>query len=127
MAHKRLQEIPIYKADPPRERTLHLIFSPQIDPGIKDCTVLMANLVPRTGRSGLHSHSVDEIMYIVSGEGEIFQDGETIKLEPGTAIYAPAGTEHETKNFGEKPLEILCTYIPSLSDEQIEEYVRNSK
>jgi len=127
MPYKRLQEIGSYRVDPPNERTLQLIFSPQTDKGIKNCTVLMANLAPHTGRSGLHTHVVDEIMYIVSGKGEIVEGGKTTKLEPGTAIYATAGVEHETRNLSGEPLQILCVYIPSLSDEQIEEYVRNSK
>jgi mannose-6-phosphate isomerase-like protein (cupin superfamily) len=126
MPYKRLQEIGSYKVDPPTERSLQLLFTPQVDRGIKNCTVLMASLVPRTGRSGLHSHTVDEIMYVVTGEGEMAEGGKTFKIGPGTAIYAPAGVEHESRNLGEETMQIFCVYLPSLSDEKIEEYVRDS-
>ena len=127
MSYKRLWEIGSYKVGPPNERALQLIFSPRTDKGIKDCAVLMATLVPYTGRSGLHTHLVDEIMYVITGRGEGVEGDKRFKIEPGTIIYAPAGVQHECRNYGDDTMQIFCVYIPSLSNEQIEEYVKNSK
>ena len=127
MMYKRLWEIGSYKVGPPKERALQLIFSPQTNKGIKDCTVLMATLAPYTGRSGLHTHSVDEIMYVITGRGEGVEGDKRFKIEAGTIIYVPAGVQHECKNYGDDTMQIFCVYVPGLSDEQIEEYVKNSK
>lgn len=127
MPYKRLWKIGSCKVGPPNERVLQLIFSPQMDKGIKDCTVLMATLVPYTGRSGLHTHSVDEIMHVITGRGKGVEGDKTFAIEPGTIIYMPAGVQHECRNFGDDTMQIFCVYISSLSNKQIDEYVRNSK
>ena len=119
MPYKKLWEIPSYKVDPPNERTLQVIYSPQIDKGIKDVTVLMSILFPHGGRSGLHTHTVDEIMYIITGRGEGVEGDDIFEIEPGTIIYAPAGVKHECRNFSDETMQILCIYVPSLSNEVV--------
>lgn len=127
MPYERLWEIPSFKVDPPNERALQIIFSPQVNKGIKDTTVLMSTIFPHTGRTGLHTHPVDEIMYVITGRGKGEEAGKTFKIEPGTIIYAPAGVEHECRNLGDETMQIFCVYIPSLPDEIVEKFVKGAK
>lgn len=41
-----------------------------------------------------HTHSVDQILYAVSGEGRVSIDGEVSPLHPGDWIVIPAHTHH---------------------------------
>jgi len=42
-----------------------------------------------------HSHDGSaEVLYVVSGKGELTLDGKTIAVEPGTALYIPPNTKH---------------------------------
>jgi quercetin dioxygenase-like cupin family protein len=41
-----------------------------------------------------HTHSVDQILYAVSGLGELSLDGIVHRLEPGDWVVIPAGTHH---------------------------------
>ncbi|MBC7189339.1 cupin domain-containing protein [Candidatus Aerophobetes bacterium] len=126
MPHKKLWEVPGYKVHPPNERTLQVLYSPQIDKGIKDVTVLMSTLFPHGGRSGLHTHDVDEIMYIITGRGEGVEGEEVFDIEPGVVFYAPAGVKHECRNFSNETMQIFCVYVPSLPDNVVEEFVKNA-
>jgi len=127
MSYKKAWEIPSYKVSPPNERSLQILYSPQIDKGIKDITVLMSTLFPHTGRSGLHTHDVDEIMYIITGRGEGVEEDKVFDIQPGTIIYAPAGVRHECRNFSDETMQILCVYVPSLPDDVVDKFVKNAK
>ena len=69
-----------------------------------------------------HNHpGVEEILYVVSGEGEqmvetLGEDGaphETRrKIGPGTLVYIPPDEFHETLNTGWEPLKLMAIYAP---------------
>jgi len=127
MPYKRLWEIGSFKVDPPNERSLQILYSPQVDEGIQNVTVLMSTIAPHTGKTGLHTHPVDEIIYIITGRGEGEEGGKTFKIEPGTIIYVKAGVEHDCRNFGDDTMQMLCIYVPALPDEAVERIVKNAK
>ena len=106
-------EFPAIKAEPPRERFLKLIASPQTT-GYEKATVLFSHIPPGS-TSGSHIHKeCDEIMYIV-GRGEVTVDGETVELQTDSVIVAPQGVEHECRNTSEtETLKIFCVYIPPI-------------
>jgi mannose-6-phosphate isomerase-like protein (cupin superfamily) len=60
--------------------------------------------------------TVEEIWYILSGEGEIWRrlnDHEEIDpVRPGTALTIPPQTQFQFRNLGPKPLCILITTMP---------------
>jgi len=41
-----------------------------------------------------HTHSVDQILYAVSGSGQVSLDGVVHRLRPGDWVVIPAGTHH---------------------------------
>ncbi len=51
-----------------------------------------------------HTHSEEEVMIIESGTGEIFCDGKTTKVGPGSVMYTTPNAPHGIDNTGEKPL-----------------------
>jgi quercetin dioxygenase-like cupin family protein len=48
-----------------------------------------------------HTHAVDKIDAVVSGEFRITMGGESVTLGPGEYVFVPKGIEHEAEVVGE--------------------------
>jgi mannose-6-phosphate isomerase-like protein (cupin superfamily) len=60
-----------------------------------------------------HVHPAEEeVVYIVSGTGELVTPEGTIELVPGTAVYIPPGLHHATVCHGPEPLELISVFSP---------------
>lgn len=51
-----------------------------------------------------HTHPEEEVMVIESGRGEIFCDGKTTRVGPGSVMYTTPGAPHGIVNTGDTPL-----------------------
>lgn len=51
-----------------------------------------------------HTHPEEEVMIIESGTGEIFCDGKTTKIGPGSVMYTTPEVPHSIVNTGETPI-----------------------
>ena len=51
-----------------------------------------------------HTHIEEEVMVIESGHGEIFCDGKTTKVGPGSVMYTTPNTSHGITNTGSEPI-----------------------
>lgn len=51
-----------------------------------------------------HTHPEEEFMYIASGTGEIYVDGNTTKIGPGSIMFTKANQLHGIKNTGTLPI-----------------------
>ena len=72
----------------------------------------VVKLEPGKGHE-LHTHpESDEILYVVSGEGEQTVAGETREVSAGEMIFIPEGVEHGTVNTNWEPLKLLAVYAP---------------
>jgi oxalate decarboxylase/phosphoglucose isomerase-like protein (cupin superfamily) len=62
-----------------------------------------------------HNHpSSEEIIYVVSGEGEqMVDDKPPVKVGPGASIYIPADVYHSTVNTGTTPMKLIVVYSPA--------------
>jgi mannose-6-phosphate isomerase-like protein (cupin superfamily) len=60
-----------------------------------------------------HKDPMEEIYFVVSGEGEISVDEETRHVIPGDATWIPAGSSHSLTNSSEKELVILVVASPN--------------
>jgi oxalate decarboxylase/phosphoglucose isomerase-like protein (cupin superfamily) len=62
-----------------------------------------------------HNHpGSEEIIYVVSGEGEqMVDDQPAVKVGPGSSIYIPADIYHSTLNTGTETMELLVVYSPA--------------
>lgn len=51
-----------------------------------------------------HVHAEEEVMVIESGHGEIFCDGKTTKIGPGSVMYTTPNAPHGITNTGSEPI-----------------------
>ena len=49
-------------------------------------------------------HVEEEVLIVESGEGEIFCDGKTTRVGPGTIMYTTPNVPHGIKSTGTSPL-----------------------
>jgi mannose-6-phosphate isomerase-like protein (cupin superfamily) len=60
-----------------------------------------------------HVDPMEEIYFIMSGQGEMTVGDESRQVAPGDAIWIPAGSPHALANTGEEPLFILVVASPN--------------
>jgi mannose-6-phosphate isomerase-like protein (cupin superfamily) len=51
-----------------------------------------------------HQHPEEEFMLVTEGTGEIFCDGETTQVRPGSMMYCAGGKFHAIVNTGQTPM-----------------------
>jgi mannose-6-phosphate isomerase-like protein (cupin superfamily) len=82
------------------------------DVGCLDVTQFVGVIPP--GRAGMHSHTYDEVVYVVEGEGVLHVDGEApTPLARGSCIHLPPLLEHSLENVGDVPMRVLGVFHPS--------------
>jgi mannose-6-phosphate isomerase-like protein (cupin superfamily) len=82
------------------------------DTGCLDVTQFVGVIPP--GRAGMHSHTYDEVVYVLDGEGILHLDGrEPTPIGPGSCIHLPPLREHSLENVGDVPLRVLGVFHPS--------------
>ena len=64
------------------------------------------------GFTPYHSHEWEHEIFIHSGKGEVFRNGEWVSVESGYSIFIPGNEEHQIKNKGDDPFVFVCL-IPS--------------
>jgi mannose-6-phosphate isomerase-like protein (cupin superfamily) len=63
-----------------------------------------------------HVHADEEIMVIESGRGEIFVDGKTTKVGPGSVMFTGPNASHGIVNTGDEPLTFyFVKWLPKTS------------
>jgi mannose-6-phosphate isomerase-like protein (cupin superfamily) len=67
---------------------------------LKTLTAGSLELKPGMTPHAPHQHAEEEIMLITEGEGEIFVDGKTSRVAPGSMMYCAAGRLHGITNTG---------------------------
>ena len=71
-------------------------------------------LLPGKGHDRHNHPESEEILYVLSGEGEqMVDDGEPFAVGPGDTIYVPTAVFHSTRNTGWAPLRLLALYNPA--------------
>ena len=69
------------------------------------------------GMIGLHNHLEEHEIYILEGEGIVFNEsGDETRVQPQDTLYIPPNEPHGYRNLGEKDLIFLCI-IPILEKE----------
>lgn len=62
---------------------------------------------------GLEVHpNEDQVLYLLSGKGEVLLNGQKSNFNPGDCVLVPAGTEHNFTTVGDEPMKIITTYSP---------------
>lgn len=71
-------------------------------------------IISQNGKIGIHSHPEEHEIFILEGEGVVFNDsGDEIKIVPHDVLYVPANEPHGYRNTSENDLIFLCI-IPLL-------------
>lgn len=81
------------------------------DTGCMDATQFVGIVEPC--RAPDHSHTYDEVGYIVEGRGFAHIDGESLPLRPGSCFHLPPEQVHCIENTGPGVMRILGVFHPS--------------
>jgi len=103
----RYADRPVLPASPNRE----FRFLVNEDSGCLDVTQFVGVIPP--GRAAMHSHTYDEVVYVVDGEGVLHLGGHDTPLGPGSCIHLPPLEEHCLENTGPTPMKVLGVFHPS--------------
>ncbi|MED1795918.1 MULTISPECIES: cupin domain-containing protein [Brevibacillus] len=70
-------------------------------------------LLPEQGHDRHNHPDAEEILYVLSGEGQqMIGDEEPFSVKAGDVIYIPQAVFHSTYNTGWEPLRLLAFYNP---------------
>lgn len=68
-----------------------------------------------------HTHTYDEVIYIVGGEGIVHIEGGSYPVASGYSVYLPPGSVHCLENRGDTPLALLGVFCPAGSPKSRQE------
>ncbi len=99
-------------ADQPPEitgdRQFRVLFAP--GQGCAAATQFVGEIPP--GRAPFHSHTYDEVVLILAGEGVLHVGDEDRPLAPGSCLHLGPGTPHCLENTGQATLRVLGVFHP---------------
>ena len=98
-------------------RTCKILFS-EGETNTKECSSLLVEFEPGKGTPD-HTHDGIELMFVIDGEGTAYEDGKEIKITKNFAMIAPKGVSHKIVNGPDRPMRMLCVYVPPLPDSYI--------
>jgi mannose-6-phosphate isomerase-like protein (cupin superfamily) len=81
------------------------------DAGCFDVTQFLGIVQP--SKAPFHSHTYDEVGYVVAGEGFAHVGGSSIPLQAGSCFHLPPDEVHCIENTGSGPMRILGVFHPS--------------
>ncbi len=64
--------------------------------------------VESTGFTPLHKHPWEHEVFILEGEGQLFDGNVVSSLKSGDVAFIPSNEIHQFKNVGEKVLKFIC-------------------
>jgi mannose-6-phosphate isomerase-like protein (cupin superfamily) len=89
-----------------------LLYSGPSISGAKNLTVGVAIFPPGSAPPGHIHDGEEEVIYVVSGHGELHTPQGSVALEPGTCVYVPMGLHHSTVSHGPEALELVTSFAP---------------
>jgi mannose-6-phosphate isomerase-like protein (cupin superfamily) len=81
------------------------------DVGCPDMTQFIGLIPP--GRAPMHSHTYDEVIYVVEGKGLLHLGAGTTPIAAGSCIHLPPLEEHCLENTGSTTMRVLGVFHPS--------------
>jgi quercetin dioxygenase-like cupin family protein len=61
-----------------------------------------------SGYSPLHVHAWEHEVFILEGEGQVFDGEKATVFKAGDVVFVPPDERHQFKNNGKKTLKFLC-------------------
>jgi mannose-6-phosphate isomerase-like protein (cupin superfamily) len=90
------------------DRRFRVLFGP--GKGCAAATQFLGEIPP--GRAPLHSHTYDEVVLVLDGEGVLHAGPAEHPIAPGTCIHLPPGQQHCLENTGRGTLRVLGVFHP---------------
>jgi mannose-6-phosphate isomerase-like protein (cupin superfamily) len=90
------------------DRRFRVLFGP--GNGCEAATQFVGEIPP--GRAPLHSHTYDEVVLVLAGEGVLHAGPAEHPIAPGTCIHLPPGQQHCLENTGPDTLWVLGVFHP---------------
>ena len=90
------------------DRKFRVLFGP--GNGCAAATQFLGEIPP--GRAPLHSHTYDEVVLVLEGEGVLHAEPAEHAIAPGTCIHLPPGQRHCLENTGQRTLRVLGVFHP---------------
>jgi quercetin dioxygenase-like cupin family protein len=60
-----------------------------------------------------HSHPEgEELIYIITGTGKVWIEGEVQSVQPGSTVLFEQGKVHMTRNTGSEEMKVICFFSP---------------
>jgi mannose-6-phosphate isomerase-like protein (cupin superfamily) len=104
----RLSEVRDCEVEVTGDRQFRVLFGP--GNGCPAATQFVGEIPP--GRAPLHSHTYDEVVLILAGEGVLHAGAADRPLAPGTCVHLAPGTPHCLENTGQATLRVLGVFHP---------------
>jgi mannose-6-phosphate isomerase-like protein (cupin superfamily) len=90
------------------DRRFRVLFGP--GNGCEAATQFAGEIPP--GRAPLHSHTYDEVVLVLDGEGVLHAGAVEHPIATGTCIHLPPGQQHCLENTGQATLRVLGVFHP---------------
>ena len=91
------------------DRYFKLLIDPRY--GCRNLTQFMGFI--EKSQAPFHTHTYEEVIYILSGEGIVHVGDESHEVKPGTCIFLSPGTPHCLENPGTETLRLLGVFCPA--------------
>lgn len=99
----------------PYKREIVPIFGPERE-GIQELNANVTYIDPMSG-TNYHNHIIGELIWIVSGRGEILLGEEKYQLEPDMVVWIPKEVFHRIRNTSIETLKLYNVFTPGMDRE----------
>jgi quercetin dioxygenase-like cupin family protein len=77
----------------------------------REAVVARVEIAPG-GSAGRHTHTGEEISYVMDGELEVLIEGQPpLTVKTGESFIIPAGAKHDAHNKGTVPVKLAAVYL----------------
>ncbi len=100
----------------PYQREIVPLFGPELR-NVAELNVNVTYIHPFSGTQ-YHNHVVSELIWVVSGRGEVLMEKEKYTLEPDTVFYVPKGVFHHIINTSPETMKLINVFAPGMNREE---------
>jgi mannose-6-phosphate isomerase-like protein (cupin superfamily) len=100
----------------PYKREIVPIFGPERE-GIQELNANVTYIDPMSG-TNYHNHIIGELIWVVSGRGELLLGEEKYELEPDMAVWIPKEVFHRIQNMSIETLKLYNIFAPGMDREE---------
>ena len=86
--------------------------------GSKNMCLGVVEFAPNHHATANTHEESEEILYILSGHGEMYLNGKPEPIRPGTCVLIPPNVEHSVNNTGDEVLRAVFVFAPQFFPEK---------